>query len=66
MNIHNTVNTICTILSIRQDCTLSQGWTATEMSALMVDGNSDECVDGCGVGNECVDGYGAGNECVDG
>ena len=39
---------------------------ATAMSALMVDGNGDECVDGCGAGDECIDGCGVGNECVDG
>ena len=38
---------------------------ATAMSVLMVDGASDECVNGCGASNECVDGCGAGDESVD-
>ena len=39
---------------------------ATAMSVLMVVGDGNECVDGCGAGDECVDGCGASNKCVDG
>ena len=36
--------------------------TATAMSALMVAGNGNECVNGCVASDECI----ASDECVDG